>query len=52
LSRFEERLIKQNANLEKNDIILRRYDEILTEKASKIDLKELEKLMRTGFTPI
>lgn len=52
LSRFEERLIKQNATLEKNDIILRRYDEVLTEKASKIDVKDLEKLMRTGFTPI
>jgi len=38
--------------LEKNDIILRRYDEVLTEKASKIDVRELEKAMKGGFTPI
>ena len=47
LSKFEERIIKQNAMLEKSEIILRRYDEVLTEKASKHDFKDLEKMVKT-----
>lgn len=52
LSKFEERLIHFDSVLEKNDIILRRYDEILTEKASKHDVKDLEKLVKTQYTTI
>ncbi len=36
--------------MEKNDIILRRYDEVITEKASKHDVKDLEKLLKTQYT--
>ena len=50
LSKFEERLIQYNSVLEKNDIILRRYDEVITEKASKHDVKDLEKLLKTQYT--
>jgi hypothetical protein len=52
LARFEERLIKFNSHLEKNDIILRRFDEIISEKSSKLDLRELEKLVKTSYTPL
>ena len=52
LARFEERLIKFNSHLEKNDIILRRFDEVISEKSSKVDLKELEKLVKTSYTPL
>ena len=50
LSKFEERIIKQNAMLEKSEIILRRYDEVITEKASKHDFKDLEKMVKTQYT--
>ena len=45
LNRYEERIIEFNLELEKLQIILRRFDEIMSEKSSKIDLQKLERTL-------
>ncbi len=42
VKKFEERLIKHDAEMEKTQAIVRRFDEVVTEKASKLDLHGLE----------
>ena len=42
IKRFEERLVQFSIEMAKSDTILRRFDEILTEKASKQDLREVQ----------
>ena len=41
IKRFEERLVQFTIEMAKADSIMRRFDEILTEKASKQDLREI-----------
>ena len=43
IKKFEDRIIQFSLDLEKIDIIMRRFDEIMTEKASKMDLRDLAK---------
>ena len=41
IEKFEEKIIDYNLELEKIHIILRRFDEIMSEKASKLNIKEV-----------
>jgi hypothetical protein len=43
IKKFEDKIINFSISLEKTDIIMRRFDEIMTEKASKMDLRDLAK---------
>ena len=49
IKRFEERLVQFTIEMAKADSIMRRFDEILTEKASKQDLREIQ-LQLQGYT--
>ncbi|CDW86627.1 UNKNOWN [Stylonychia lemnae] len=41
IQKFEHKLMEFNSDLEKQQIIIRRFDEILTDKASKQNIKEI-----------
>lgn len=40
IKKFEDKIVQFGVDLEKIDIILRRFDEVITEKASKMDLRD------------
>lgn len=41
IKRFEERLVNFSVDMTKADSIMRRFDEVMLEKASKVDLREI-----------
>ena len=43
IKKFEDRIIEFNCQLERIDEIMRRFDEVITEKASKMDLRDIVK---------
>ena len=43
IKRFEDKIVEFSLEQEKTEIIVRRFDEIMSEKASKIDLKDVAK---------
>lgn len=47
IQRFEDRLIRFALEVEQAQIIVRRFDEVLNEKASRLDLKELTRTLQS-----
>ena len=45
IKRFEDKIVEFSIEQEKTEIIVRRFDEIMSEKASKIYLKDVAKNM-------
>ena len=43
IKKFEDKIVSFGVDMEKINIILRRFDEVITEKASKMDLRDLSR---------